>query len=132
MQSERWTGGTVRETAKPALPMGYWNELEIFRCADGCQKLAKKIAEEITSTDKERKLSPAKLLHRRAVTNINIVSKQGVVRVGSKQVMNDKSGRLADGPPLMLPYEYVILAIPPSVWADVQIIGRRQARASQQ
>jgi monoamine oxidase len=105
----------------PPIRMGYWNELEIFRCADGCQKLAEKIAEEITSTDRERKLSPAKLLHRRAVTDINIVFKQGVVLVGSKQVVNDKTGRLDDGLPLMLPYEYVILAIPPSVWTDVQI-----------
>lgn len=105
----------------PPIRMGYWDELEIFRCADGCQKLAEKIAEEITSTDRDRKLSPAKVLHRRAVTDINIVSKPGVVLVGSKQVVNDKSGRSADGPPVMLPYEYVILATPPSVWADVKI-----------
>ena len=28
----------------------------------------------------------------------------------------------------MIPYDYVILAIPPSVWADVPIIGRWQER----
>jgi monoamine oxidase len=101
--------------------MRYWDELEIFRCADGCQKLAEKMAEEIASTDRDRKLSPAKLLLRRAVTDINIVSKQSVVLVGSKQVVNDKNGTLADGPPVVLPYEYVILATPPSVWKDVTI-----------
>jgi monoamine oxidase len=31
--------------------MRYWDELEIFRCADGCQTLAKKIAEEIQSKE---------------------------------------------------------------------------------
>ena len=29
---------------------GYWTELEIFRCADGCQKLADKMATEIKDT----------------------------------------------------------------------------------
>ena len=28
---------------------GYWEELEIFRCADGCETLAKKMAEKIDS-----------------------------------------------------------------------------------
>ena len=28
---------------KPIL-MGYWDELEIFRCADGCQQLAKDLS----------------------------------------------------------------------------------------
>ena len=49
--------------------MGYWDELEIFRCADGCQTLAKKIAEEIQDTNRYEK---AKLLLSRAVTHINI------------------------------------------------------------
>ena len=34
------------ELAQP-IRMGYWDELEIFRCADGCQTLATKMAEEI-------------------------------------------------------------------------------------
>ena len=33
------------------LPHGYWDELEIFRCADGCQTLATKMAEEIQTKE---------------------------------------------------------------------------------
>ena len=29
--------------------MGYWNELEIYRCADGCQTLARKVSAELTA-----------------------------------------------------------------------------------
>lgn len=94
-------------------PMGYWDELEIFRCADGCQTLAKKIAEELQAADRVQKLPPAKLHLSRAVTHINL-SKQGVV-LGSKRVVSD-DGKLAGGPPFPTSYSYLILAIPPSVW----------------
>jgi len=37
-------GQTERATIAPNPLMGYWNELEIYRCGDGCQRLALAIA----------------------------------------------------------------------------------------
>jgi hypothetical protein len=96
--------------------MGYWNELEIFRSADGCQELANKMAEEIRT--KHGKYG-SKVLLSTAVTHIGL-SKQGVV-LGSRKVVDEAKGKLADKPLPLLNYDYVILAIPPSVWADVKI-----------
>jgi monoamine oxidase len=96
--------------------MGYWNELEIFRSADGCQELANKLAEEIRT--KHGKYG-SKVLLSTAVTHIGL-SKQGVV-LGSRKVVDEVKGKLADKPLPLLNYDYVILAIPPSVWADVKI-----------
>ena len=114
-------GQGPRFGSDPTNLMGYWEELEIFRCADGCQTLARKIAEEIQTDENEKKPKkhPAELRLRTAVTDINL-SKQGVaLRV--KAIKSD--GKFADGPPVSIPhrYDYVILAIPPSVWADVKI-----------
>jgi monoamine oxidase len=58
---------TVRFSEDDSYLMNYWDELEIFRCADGCQTLAKKIANEI-----QTKKYGAKLLLNRAVTHINL------------------------------------------------------------
>jgi monoamine oxidase len=91
--------------------MRYWNELEIFRCADGCQKLAEELAKGIKRT--------AKILKSRAVTNIEL-SPKGVV-LKHKQVIDGRKGTLAKGAPLSQRFDYVILAIPPSVWKDVTI-----------
>ena len=46
-QGERFTPDPPRD--KGVLD-GYWQELEMFRCADGCQTLAKQIAEKIRTT----------------------------------------------------------------------------------
>jgi monoamine oxidase len=91
--------------------MRYWNELEIFRCADGCQKLAEEIANGIKHT--------AKILKSRAVTNIEL-SKKGVVLM-HKQVIDERKGTLVKGAPRSERFDYVILAIPPSVWKGVTI-----------
>lgn len=90
--------------------MGYWNELEIYRCADGCQQLAIKIAKEIQTRYR------GKVLRRRAITHIDL--SKGV-SLASKVVRRD--GKLEDGKPSIERFDYVILAIPPSVWADVKI-----------
>jgi monoamine oxidase len=44
-QTERRAGRPV--TIAPDPLMGYWNELEIYRCGDGCQRLAQAIAAEV-------------------------------------------------------------------------------------
>jgi monoamine oxidase len=93
--------------------MGYWNELEIYRCADGCQTLAFEMAKDI----KTRPGCEVRL--RRAVTHIHLVKGGGKVSVASKVVRPDF--KLADGQPRIELYDYVILAIPPKVWPGVNI-----------
>ena len=93
--------------------MGYWEELEIFRCADGCQKMADRLAAQIKTG------LGGKVLLGRAVTHINITEK-GVV-IGSRKVVDSSRGTLDDDPAILLPYDYVVLAIPPSVWEKVAV-----------
>lgn len=109
--------------------MRYWSELEIFRCADGCQTLAKKIAEEIQTK------YGAKLRLSTAVTSIDIHTKKCAytgpqknsvapnrpcVVLGSRKVISP-DGSLSNQKPDFTPYHYVILATPPSVWKRVKI-----------
>jgi monoamine oxidase len=104
--------GDLKELLKRRL-MRYWNELEIFRCADGCQTLATRMADEIKAE------YGAKLHRGMAVTHINL-STQGV-KLGFKQVVDERKEKLADGLPQFITRDYVILAIPPSVWAGITI-----------
>lgn len=103
--------------------MRYWDELEILRCADGCQTLAFKIAEEIQSKEFQSKYGAKTKLHlSTAVTHIDLSQAKvpGVV-LGSKKVKDQRHERLADGKPDVTHYDYVILAVPPSVWPDLLI-----------
>jgi monoamine oxidase len=93
--------------------MRYWDELEIFRCADGSQTLATKMAEQIRNVSKK-----AAILLTRAVTHIAL-SKAGV-EVTSGEV-DPRSWTLRGGAPEVTHYDYVILAVPPSVWPRVKI-----------
>jgi monoamine oxidase len=116
-QGERCVEGEEERSFKDE----YWDELEIFRCADGCQTLAKRIAEKIQT--KQYGPEPAKLLRLRAVTQINLsgdLSEKGVTVSVKKTRPN---GEFADDtPPFPISgFSYVILAIPPSVWPRVKI-----------
>lgn len=92
--------------------MRYWNELEVFRCADGCQSLAAKMADEI------RTRYGATILLNTAVTDIAL-SKAGVKLGFKKVVLPDRT--LAASPAQVFQGDYAILAIPPSVWAGVRV-----------
>jgi monoamine oxidase len=94
---------------------GYWEELEIFRCAEGCQTLAKKLAARIQ--DKREVSEPAAVRTLTAVTHIDL-SKRGVtIRVRATR----RNGSFVDDKPAFpIPgFSYVILAIPPSMWPRV-------------
>lgn len=104
--------------------MRYWDELEIFRCADGCQALAREIAGELQSKDFQKKYAAKTKLHLSvAVTSIDLSQSkaQGVI-LGFKRVADQRQGKLADGPPIFSRYGYVILAVPPSVWKGIPVI----------
>lgn len=99
----------------------YWDELEIFRCADGCQALATKMANEIQSKGFQDKHSSKIKLHlRTAVKQIDISQSKGPgVEIGSRKVLDQRTEKLAGGKLDVSRYDYVILAIPPSVWKEV-------------
>jgi monoamine oxidase len=103
----------------------YWNELEIFRCADGCDALAAKLLDAIET--KQRDVQLGKVQCNEAVTQIQF--SKGGVTLGLRATVasddpaskedvrfkDDKPARLVDG------FSHVILAIPPSVWSGVAI-----------
>lgn len=104
-------GGQGRTLDGQSLQTGYWDELEIFRCADGCQKLADKMKTEIeTKYRAEVKLG-------RAVTQIKL-SGSGVEVLSRVVVKGD--GTLG-GPTDSYTCRFVILATPPSVWDGVAV-----------
>jgi hypothetical protein len=96
--------------------MAYWDELEIFRCADGCQALATKMEEEIGRTQQQGRLKRPRIEKKTMVTGIKI-KKDGVslnlTKVPGWPVtwpVDMKAFKTED-------FDYVILAIPPSVWS---------------
>ena len=90
--------------------MGYWDELEIFRCADGCQRLADEMASEIRKNRGD-------LMLKTAVTQIEIHPQDVQLTTGWVAWSRGKlssAGKTAR-------FQYVVLAVPPSVWDDVTI-----------
>lgn len=106
--------GTIAQGADRL--MGYWRELEIYRCADGCQKLALSIKDEVRGRRHPSNGRRCEILLNRAVTGIHLC-KGGDVEVVSQNVR----GHELVGTPRSGVYNYVILAIPPSVWDAVKI-----------
>lgn len=110
----------------PVNDNAYWDELEIFRCADGCDALAAKLVEAIEV--KLRDVQLGKVHRNEAVTQIQF-SKGGGVTLGLRATManddraskedvrfkDEKPARRVDG------FSHVILAIPPKVWSGVRI-----------
>jgi monoamine oxidase len=111
--------GGQRELLSPdfgCLRDGYRDELEIFRCAEGCQTLAKKMAEKIQT--KQYGPVPATVRRLVAVKYISL-SKSGVTlglkATDGRRFVDDNTPFPATG------FSHVILAIPPSVWSAVTI-----------
>jgi monoamine oxidase len=88
--------------------MGYWEELEIFRAAEGCQALARAMAHEFAT------LWRGRFKMRCAVTKIDLAQRPDISWTEyddrSRVIKTDRAG-----------FDYVVLAIPPSVWGDVTI-----------
>ncbi|SFU67357.1 flavin monoamine oxidase family protein [Nitrosospira multiformis] len=105
-QSERFEIGEDSDS----IGMRYWNELEIFRCADGNQRLANEMKCEI-----EKK--GGTLMLETAVTQIDIHPQNVQLRTRKVAWPGGKLGSTG-GP---TEFKYVVLAIPPTVWGDVTI-----------
>jgi monoamine oxidase len=103
--------------------MRYWDELEIFRCADGCQALAKKIAEDFQSKEFQKNYGArTKLNLSTAVTHIDLSQSKGPgVMLASSKVKDQKQEKLVDGPSTPSHHDYVILATPPNVWTAMLV-----------
>lgn len=89
--------------------MGYWDELEIYRCGDGCQTLARKVSAEVS------RRPHCGVVTSRAVTAIAI--KPAGVEVTSQPV----DGATPRGAPAREDFDYVVLAVPPGVWSQIAI-----------
>lgn len=119
-QTERRAGKPV--TIAPDPLMGYWHELEIYRCGDGCQRLALAIADEI------RARKGCSVLRNMGVRRIDLRPAGGGVQVTARSTKDTTFDRwLRDkipGNPLMdtLRYDYVVFAVPPSVWGDIEVV----------
>jgi monoamine oxidase len=103
-------GGQHATIAEDSL-MGYWDELEIYRCADGAQRLAFALAKDVREHN-------GKVALQRAVTDIDLGK---VVTVQSRSTK--RGGGTLQPPPLPIPtyFDYVIFAVPPPVWRKVTI-----------
>jgi monoamine oxidase len=92
-------------TADKAL-MGYWTELEVFRSSEGCQSLALALAHEF-----ETKLQ-GRLRRQRLVVAIDLAHRPLITSRGF-------DGHLL--PAETAAFDYVVFAVPPSVWSAVKI-----------
>ena len=89
--------------------MGYWEDLENFRCADGSQTIARRMSEDLVR-------KPLCALHMRtAVTAIDLA---GVPRVTWNRV--DNNDRIMPGSQSE-DFDYIVLATPPSVWRHTTV-----------
>jgi monoamine oxidase len=95
-------------------PMGYWEELEIFRCADGCQSLADKMVAEI-------KKNGGTVAARTAVSQIEISANDVQLTIQDVKWIKPDEYRLGPKKKVSPRFHYVVLAIPPSVWSDVRV-----------
>jgi monoamine oxidase len=119
-QTERRGGKPV--TIAPNPLMGYWDELEIYRCGDGCQRLAQAIADEV------RARKGCGVIRNMGVRRIDLRPAGGGVLVTARSTKDTTFDRwLRDkvpGNPLIdtQRYDYVVFAVPPSVWGDIEIL----------
>jgi monoamine oxidase len=109
------------QTVAPDPLMGYWDKLEIYRCGDGCQRLALAIAAEVQAS------KGCRVRRHLGVRRIDLRPPGGGVSVtarSTKDTLFDKWLReKVEGNPLIETqhYDYVVFAVPPTVWSYVEI-----------
>jgi monoamine oxidase len=119
-QTERRAGKPV--TIEPNPLMGYWNELEIYRCGDGCQRLALAIADEV------HHMKGCRVVTHTGVRHIDLRPPGDGVVVTAQST---REGTFHDWLREKIPvnpakdirhYDCVVFAIPPAVWGYVKVI----------
>ena len=108
--------------------MGYWTELEIFRCSEGCQQLALEMAREIQAPEQpgnERRRG--EIFLNKLVTAIDLGKQQ--VSLSWVDVRNGKPATGGQGQTEQ--FDFIVLAIPPTVWKSVQIKPRHPSDKDQ-
>ena len=101
--------------------MGYWDELEIYRCGDGCQRLALEIAAEVAARP------GCRVVRRLGVRRIDLRPRADGVLVTARSTRDTPFDRwrrekIPDNPLMETrPFDYVVLAVPPTVWRDIEI-----------
>jgi monoamine oxidase len=119
-QTERRAGRPV--TIAPDPLMGYWEELEIYRCGDGCQRLAMAVAEEVQARP------GCRVSRNLGVRRIDLRPAGGGVLVTARSTKDTPFDEwLRDkipGNPLMdtRRYDFVVFTAPPTVWGDIEIV----------
>jgi monoamine oxidase len=119
-QTERRAGKPV--TIAPDPLMGYWDELEIYRCGDGCQRLAQAIAADVHAR------KGCSVVRNMGVRRIDLRPQGGGVLVTARSTKNTRFDEWLrekiPGNPLMdtRRYDYVVFATPPTVWGDIEIL----------
>jgi monoamine oxidase len=116
-------GQTENRTISEKSLMGYWDELEIYRCGDGCQRLALAIAEEVSAFQGcrvGRQLGVRRIDLRPAVGGGVLVTARSTKDTAFDRWLKDK---IPDNPLMQTRrYDHVVLAVPPTVWGDVEIL----------
>jgi monoamine oxidase len=118
-QTERRAGKPVTIARDPL--MGYWNELEIYRSGDGCQRLAQAIAADVHAR------RGCHVVPNLGVRRIDLRPRGGGVLVTSRSTKNTRFDEWLrekiPANPLMdiRRYDFVVLAVPPAVWDDIEI-----------
>ncbi len=114
-------GGQAGTIAEDPL-MGYWDELEIYRCGDGCQRLALTIAADVHAR------KGCRVIRSMGLRRIDLRPKTGGVLVTARSTKNSTFDQWLrekiPANPLMdtQRYDCVIFAAPPSVWHAVEIV----------
>lgn len=109
------------QTVAPDPLMGYWDKLEIYRCGDGCLRLALAIAAEVQAS------KGCRVFRHLGVRRVDLRPPGGGVSVtarSTKDTLFDKWLReKVGGSPLIETqhYDCVVFAVPPTVWSYVEI-----------
>jgi monoamine oxidase len=109
------------QTVAPDPLMGYWDKLEIYRCGDGCQRLALAIAAEVQAS------KGCRVFRHLGVRRIDLRPPSGGVSVTARSTKDTPFDRWlrekVGGNPLIETqhYDYVVFAVPPTVWSYVEI-----------
>lgn len=92
--------------------LGFWQQTEVYRCADGNQAIAKRMAAKLSDPKEKFKFT---LLPKTRVTEIKVDETQP-----RPVTLKWRSSTAADRRQPN-PFDYVILATPPTVWDDIDI-----------